>query len=298
MMPLTVITLSKVPNSLKGDLTKWMQEISTGVYIGNFNVKVREELWKRVVENVSSGEATMTYATRNELGYKFQTFNSNRVPIDYDGLQLVMIPNKDKSQSETITKTGYSDASKYRKARKFIGGRSNNNRVKPYVIIDIETDGLSPKKHQIIEIAAMKVLGNKNMYFSSIVAYEGNLPNEVTELTGITNELLITEGRPLEIVLKEFKDFIGDYELVGYNINFDIRFLNQHLASQELQQLTNKVFDLMQVVKKEKMFLKNYKLETVLKDYGISDNVPHRALEDVKLIGKLAGKVNGFRSSR
>lgn len=36
-MPMTVITLSKVSNSLKGDLSKWMQEIATGVYIGNFN---------------------------------------------------------------------------------------------------------------------------------------------------------------------------------------------------------------------------------------------------------------------
>ena len=47
-MPFTVITLKKVPQALRGDLTKWMQEITTGVYIGNFNTKVREKLWKRV----------------------------------------------------------------------------------------------------------------------------------------------------------------------------------------------------------------------------------------------------------
>lgn len=44
-MPLTIITISKVKNSLRGDLTKWMQEIDTGVYVGNFNSKVRENLW-------------------------------------------------------------------------------------------------------------------------------------------------------------------------------------------------------------------------------------------------------------
>ena len=47
-MPLTVITVKTVPPSLRGDLTKWMQEIATGVYVGNFNSKVREELWERV----------------------------------------------------------------------------------------------------------------------------------------------------------------------------------------------------------------------------------------------------------
>ena len=44
-MPFTVITLKSSPSSLRGDLTKWMQEIATGVYVGNFNKKVREELW-------------------------------------------------------------------------------------------------------------------------------------------------------------------------------------------------------------------------------------------------------------
>ena len=46
-MPFTVITLKKVPDSLRGDLTRWMQEIATGVYVGSYNSKVREYLWKR-----------------------------------------------------------------------------------------------------------------------------------------------------------------------------------------------------------------------------------------------------------
>ena len=39
-MPFTVVTLKSVPPSLRGDLTKWMQEIATGVYIGNFNSRI------------------------------------------------------------------------------------------------------------------------------------------------------------------------------------------------------------------------------------------------------------------
>ena len=81
-MPLTVITLKNSPPSLRGDLTKWMQEISTGVYVGNFNTKVREELWKRVVDSIGTGEATMTFAYRNEIGYSFETHNSDRTSID------------------------------------------------------------------------------------------------------------------------------------------------------------------------------------------------------------------------
>ena len=51
-MPLTVITIKNIKPSLRGDLSKWMQEISTGVYIGNFNSKIRDKLWKRVKENI------------------------------------------------------------------------------------------------------------------------------------------------------------------------------------------------------------------------------------------------------
>ena len=42
-MPFTVVTLKSVPPSLRGDLTKWMQEIAIGVYVGNFNSRIREK---------------------------------------------------------------------------------------------------------------------------------------------------------------------------------------------------------------------------------------------------------------
>lgn len=43
-----VVTLSKVPPSLRGDLTKWYQEIQTGVYVGSVNARVRDLLWERI----------------------------------------------------------------------------------------------------------------------------------------------------------------------------------------------------------------------------------------------------------
>ena len=54
-----VITLSKVPPSLRGDLTKWFQEVQTGVYVGNINARVRDALWERIQKNIGvNGEAT------------------------------------------------------------------------------------------------------------------------------------------------------------------------------------------------------------------------------------------------
>ena len=93
-MPLTIITLRNSTPSLRGDLSKWMQEIATGVYVGNFNSRIREYLWKRVAENVGNGEATLSYASRNELGYSFETYNAKREVIDFDGISIDNIIKK------------------------------------------------------------------------------------------------------------------------------------------------------------------------------------------------------------
>ena len=50
----------------------------------------------------------------------------------------------------------------------------------------------------------------------------------------------------------------------------------------------------MKYVKNEKLFLDNYKLQTVLQAYGIDEKIPHRALLDSKIIYKLSTKVNKF----
>lgn len=291
-MVMTVVTLSKVPPSLRGDLTKWMQEIATGVYVGNFNTRVREQLWERIKQSVGSGEATMSYANRNELGYQFETYRTHRQNVSYDGIPLVMIP-KDEEENRKPLEKGYSKAANFRKAKKF----SNHSKVKTaknFIVVDLETDGLSSKENHIIEIGAVKVLNGNFEKFQSLLEYNFELPEDITRLTGITQLLLKEEGRVVQEVLNEFIEFIGDLPLVGYNLNFDIEFLNRYLAQSDMGQLTNKKIDVLSYVKREKMFLSSYKLEDVLQTYEIYDKVAHRALDDAQLIYKLSTKVNGF----
>ena len=286
-MPFTVITLKKVPQALRGDLTKWMQEITTGVYIGNFNTKVREKLWKRVKENVKDGEATLSFAYRNEIGYQFDTHNTNFSNIDIDGIPLVFIPNENVNEQIEI-KHGFSNAAKFRNAKKYMTHKSKLD-SKDFVVIDIETDGLDKEKDVIIEMGAVKSEGGIISEFQSLMSYEGTLPKHIVAMTGITTNMLQNNGKSAKSVLKEFLDFIGD------NVNFDIEFIDIALSKLELEKLKNKRYDLMKFVKNEKLFLANYKLQTVIKEYGVGDEVPHRALEDARLIYKLAVKVNKFK---
>lgn len=292
-MPFTVITLKKVPQALRGDLTKWMQEITTGVYIGNFNTKVREKLWKRVKENVKDGEATLSFSYRNELGYQFDTHNTSFSNIDMEGIPLVFIPNENIDEKREI-KYGFSNAAKFRNAKRYMAHRTKLD-SKDFVIIDIETDGLDKEKDYIIEIGAVKSVGGRISEFQSLISYEGTLPKHIVAMTGITTNMLKTNGKNVEVVLKNFKEFIGDLDIIGYNVSFDIEFINSALSKFELEKLENKRYDLMKFVKNEKLFLANYKLQTVIKEYGVGNEVPHRALEDARLIYKLAVKVNKFR---
>lgn len=297
-MPLTVITIKKVPKSLRGDLTKWMQEIATGVYVGNFNSKVREELWKRVQENLEEGEATLSYHYRNEIGYKFQTINCQREPIDFDGIPLVLLKTEEREKAkgeETDIKLGFSKAAKYRKAEKFSQIKASPK--KNYIVIDIETDGLDENKNSIIEIGAIKEEDSKIYEFSSLIKTEKKLPKTITDLTGIKDVDLEGNGQPLKEVLEDFKNFIKDLPLVGYNVNFDIRFINKALESLEMDRISNKSYDLLRYVKKEKKYLADYSLETVIREYGINEKVPHRALEDSRLTYQLSKQVNKFQEN-
>ncbi|MGX6991061.1 type I-E CRISPR-associated endoribonuclease Cas2e [Pseudolactococcus reticulitermitis] len=293
---MTVITVTNAPPKLRGDLTKWMQEISTGVYIGNFNSRVREKLWKRVTESVVSGQVTMSYSSRNELGYDFDTFQTNRVNIDYDGLPLVLSPNL--HHDDNHLKFGYSNASKYHQIKKFAKQKpSLTNTSLSYVVFDLETTGLNSKSDQIIEIGAVKVEGEMRTEFQILISYEKQLPKYIEELTGITDELLLKEGQEIGKAMKEFAKFVRDSPLVGYNVDFDKSFIQSANKKYDISNFDHHQFiDLMKFVKKEKMFLGNYKLQTALKAYEIFEDVPHRALEDSKLMAELATKVNGFQN--
>lgn len=299
-MPFTVITLKNVPPSLRGDLTKWMQEISTGVYVGNFNTKVRDYLWERVCNAVGSGEATLSFAYRNEIGYDFKTINTQRQVIDYDGIPLVFIPQKISEDMHSELKDGFSNANKMHRAVRTVKRGDNSKNAKTdkedsylqdYVVIDIETTGLDVLHDKIIELGAVKYVGSECSYFDILINIEQAIPGEIINLTGIDDNMLSKEGVSINTALIKFEEFIDKLPIVGYYVNFDINFINAALTGLGLSVIENRVHDLIKTIRKEKLFQADYKLDTSLKSYNINKTVPHRALEDAKLIFELSKKV-------
>lgn len=287
-----VITLTKVPKSLQGDLTKWYQEIQTGVYVGNVSARIRDLLWERIMKNIGRGEATMVYNTNNELGYSFRTTRQDRAVVDFEGIPLMMHLNV----ATGTVKHGFSDAAKFHRAkvmtRKAANRQQHHDYSGPLVTLDLETTGLDPITDEIISIGATKQVGREPItQFYQLINTDHAMPDKITALTKITADMLAEQGIALSTGLKELKDFIGDADIIGYNLRFDEAFLSNGLRKTAQPALSNKLVDLMPIVKKSNKFLDNYRLETVLADYEIENSEPHQALADAKATLLLANKL-------
>lgn len=285
-----VITLSKVPPSLRGDLTKWCQEIQAGVYVGNFSAKIRDLLWQRINKSMGSGSATMVYNTNNELGYQFRTTRSDYEVADFDGIplmkHLIAAPT-----STTNIKHGFSNAYKSHRAKIANKKKRVKNSLLDVVALDIETTGLDFDKDKIISIGAVRNNSELSKFYC-LVKIKDKIPAKIVELTNINNELLNTKGIELSDALNNLIEFIGNSIIVGYNSQFDISFLTRACQEYKLPTIKNDVIDILDEVKKYDQFLDNYRLNTVLKKYGIENKNEHNSLDDAKATLKLFLKLN------
>ncbi|MDP8238747.1 MAG: helicase C-terminal domain-containing protein [Candidatus Hatepunaea meridiana] len=100
-----------------------------------------------------------------------------------------------------------------------------------YVAIDIETTGLDSKKDVIIELGAVRFKeGKATDRFSEFVNPLRRLPSFITELTGI-NDRDLRDAHPLIDLADNFISFVGDSQIVGHHISFDLGFLEESSAT-------------------------------------------------------------------
>lgn len=86
-----VIVLENAPPRLRGRLALWLLEVRAGVYVGEFNRRIREYIWDQVTKGIEGGNAVIAWRdSSNEAGFEFETVGANRrVPVDLDGVRLV-----------------------------------------------------------------------------------------------------------------------------------------------------------------------------------------------------------------
>ena len=69
---MVVLILERVPTSLRGELTRWMLEPATGVFLGRISAMVRDRLWEMACAGLKTGGAFLAYTTDTEQGFEFR----------------------------------------------------------------------------------------------------------------------------------------------------------------------------------------------------------------------------------
>jgi DNA polymerase-3 subunit epsilon/ATP-dependent DNA helicase DinG len=99
--------------------------------------------------------------------------------------------------------------------------------INTYVAIDVETTGLDPGSETIIDVAAICFRGNDVLdSFSSLVNAQRDVPPFITQLTGITQEM-VSDAPTFSALRPRLQGMIADHVVVGHNVSFDLAFLNE-----------------------------------------------------------------------
>lgn len=150
--------------------------------------------------------------------------------------------------------------------------------VSDYVVIDFETTGLRPVEEEIIQIGAVKYNNHiKIDQFYTFVKPTKKISNRITQITGITNNDL-KFALPIDNVIDDLIDFIGDNTLIAHNASFDMGFLYA-LENKGFTIPPYKVLDTLSLSRKTISESENHKLVTLAKHLGIKHNA-HDALGD------------------
>ena len=160
-----------------------------------------------------------------------------------------------------------------------------------YVVFDIETTGLSVSTSKIIEIAAVKMRGGKELgRFATFINPHEPIPPHIQELTHITDDM-VKDAPDLAPKLKEFLEFVGDAVLVAHNARFDIGFIQAACKEHGYDTVKNPVLDTVELARFLHPGLKNHRLNTLAEYYKVPLENHHRAIDDTVALG---GILNGL----
>lgn len=179
-----------------------------------------------------------------------------------------------------------------------------------FVVIDTETTGLNVTGGEIIEIAAVRFRDFKpTCKFTSLLSPRKPIPEKITEITGITDEMVAGYPKFQQIAVA-LVDFIGEDNLVGHNLPFDLKFILKYGADPTTKK--RKYYDTLAIAEKTLKKIKykydkefdcymenfdgnydvvDYKLETLCQYYGITFPNGHRAEVDAISAGLLFEKL-------
>jgi len=159
-------------------------------------------------------------------------------------------------------------------------------------VFDIETTGLSASSCAITEIGAVKIRNNEVIDRFNTFADPGrHIPENITELTGITDEMVAGAPSQYEAV-KAFLDFAGDDMLIAHNATFDIGFIRKVCDDNKIP-FKNSYLDTVPLSRYVNPELKRHRLDNLAEYFGLGDFNHHRASDDAEMLAMIFFRMVG-----
>lgn len=155
-----------------------------------------------------------------------------------------------------------------------------------YVVLDLETTGLDPTYDEIIEIGAVKYInGEKISEFTTFVKPEEKIQDYITQLTGITNEM-VKDAPKIKKVLPDLVNFLGDSVVIAHNASFDINFIYDNHMYCLNKPFSNDFIDTMRISRRLFKGIK-HRLIDLANEFEIEVAAQHRAMADCEVTQKI-----------
>lgn len=163
----------------------------------------------------------------------------------------------------------------------FIRNIDNYSFDDTFVVLDIETTGLFPRKDKLIEIACVKINNGEIIdEYTTFINPEVDISYKITEITKITNDMVRNEP-VISDVIKNIVDFLGDYPVVAHNARFDASFLMK-IYDDFGYKFNNPIIDTLLISRILYPDLKAYRLDRICRHLNVELVSHHRAIYDTR----------------
>lgn len=100
-MGMVVMILEKTPANVRGELTRWMIEVKSGIFVGHLSARVRDKLWEKCLSTPQIGGVIQIWNTNTEQHFQMRmSGHTEREIIELEGLQLIRIPQRGSVKTE------------------------------------------------------------------------------------------------------------------------------------------------------------------------------------------------------
>ena len=184
-----------------------------GFYVGYNYSNLLEDTINRLKREQSSLLRKWTETKHKHS--KYASFNEQLIKIPIHDIVLT---------DEKYTRLAPSDLDDIKFSS--ISKSSNYERLSNFIVIDVETTGLSPSKNEIIELSAIKFEEWEPVSkFQTLIKPKHPIPEEITKINGIS-QAMVENSPSIHQVMASFIEYIGDKStIIGHNLLFDMKFL-------------------------------------------------------------------------